>query len=92
MAGAYLAFLGRISPQKRPDRAIEIAREFGTPLVMAAKVDPTDRDYYEHAIAPMIEDTPLVDYIGEVNEQEKDTLLGGAYAYLFRSTGRSRLA
>jgi glycosyltransferase involved in cell wall biosynthesis len=81
--GDYLVFLGRISPDKRPDRAIEIARDVGMPLCIAAKVDPADRAYYEHAIAPMIRDCPLVDYIGEVNEREKDKLLGGAYAYLF---------
>jgi glycosyltransferase involved in cell wall biosynthesis len=81
--GDYLVFLGRISPEKRPDRAIEIARDVGIPLRIAAKVDPADRDYYENAIAPMIRDCPLVEYVGEVNEQEKDALLGGAYAYLF---------
>ena len=82
-AGDYLVYLGRISPEKRPDRAIEIARRTGMRLVMAAKVDPTDRQYYEQSIAPLIHATPLVEYIGEVNEQEKDVLLGGAYAYLF---------
>ena len=81
--GAYLVFLGRITPEKRPDRAIEIARDLGIRLVIAAKVDPADRDYYDYAIAPMIEASPLIDYVGEVNEREKDALLGGAYAYLF---------
>ena len=81
--GDYLVFLGRISPEKRPDRAIEIARDVGMPLRIAAKVDPADRDYYEHAIAPMIRECSLVEYVGEVNECEKDLLLGGAYAYLF---------
>src|SRR4051812_19422581 len=81
--GDYLVFLGRISPEKRPDRAIEIARDVGMRLVMAAKIDPADQDYYEHAIAPMIQSSPLIDFIGEVNEAEKDALLGGAYAYLF---------
>jgi glycosyltransferase involved in cell wall biosynthesis len=52
-------------------------------LVIAAKVDPADQAYYEHAIAPMIQDCPLVEYVGEVDEQGKDALLGGAYAYLF---------
>ena len=83
IGGDYLVFLGRISPEKRPDRAIEMARDLGVPLVIAAKVDPLDQAYYEHAIAPLIKGCPLVDYIGEVNEQEKDKLLGGAYAYLF---------
>jgi glycosyltransferase involved in cell wall biosynthesis len=82
-AGDYLVFLGRISPEKRPDRAIEIARDVGMRLVIAAKVDPVDAAYYEQAIAPMIRASPLVEFIGEVNEREKDALLGGAYAYLF---------
>src|SRR5439155_15510554 len=79
----YLVFLGRISPEKRPDRAIEIARKVGMRLIIAAKVDPLDQAYYDHAIAPLIRDCSLVEYIGEVNEAEKDVLLGGAYAYLF---------
>lgn len=81
--GDYLVFLGRISPEKRPDRAIEIARDVGMRLIMAAKVDDVDRDYYEHAIAPMIEQCPLVEFIGEVDDPGKDDLLGNAYAYLF---------
>jgi glycosyltransferase involved in cell wall biosynthesis len=82
--GDYLVFLGRISPEKRPDRAIEIARDVGMKLVMAAKVDALDRDYYESAIAPLIQaNRGLVDYIGEVDEREKDEVLGKAYAYLF---------
>lgn len=81
--GDYLVFLGRISPEKRPDRAIEIARDTGMRLVIAAKVDPADQSYYEHAIAPLIRQSPLVEYIGEVDERGKDALLGGAYAYLF---------
>jgi glycosyltransferase involved in cell wall biosynthesis len=82
-AGDYLVFLGRIAPEKRPDRAIEIARDAGIRLVMAAKIDPVDREYWEHAIEPLVRSSTLIDYIGEVNEQEKDALLGGAYAYLF---------
>ena len=82
--GDYLVFLGRISPEKRPDRAIEIARDVGMRLIMAAKVDAVDRDYYEHAIAPVIRANPShVEFVGEVNEEEKDALLGGAWAYLF---------
>ncbi len=81
--GDYLVFLGRISPEKRPDRAIEIARDVGMRLIMAAKVDDVDRDYYEHAVAPMIRQSALVEFIGEVDERGKDELLGGAYAYLF---------
>jgi glycosyltransferase involved in cell wall biosynthesis len=81
--GDYLVFLGRMTPEKRPDRAIEIARDLGQRLVMAAKVDPVDEAYFDHAIAPLIRDCPLVEFIGEVSETEKDILLGGAYAYLF---------
>src|SRR6266511_2237712 len=56
--GDYLVFLGRISPEKRPDRAIEIARQVGMRLVIAAKVDPVDQAYYDHAIAPLIRAQP----------------------------------
>jgi glycosyltransferase involved in cell wall biosynthesis len=80
----YLIFLGRICPEKRPDRAIEIAQESGRRLVIAAKVDPVDQTYYETEIAPLIERAGhLVEYVGEVDEQQKDALLGGAYAYVF---------
>lgn len=82
-SGDYLVFLGRISPEKRADRAIEIARDLGMELVIAAKVDPFDQAYFDHTIAPVIRDCPLVEFIGEVDEEEKDKLLGGAYAYLF---------
>jgi len=82
-AGDYLVFLGRISPEKRPDRAIAIAEEVGMRLIIAAKVDPADRAYYMSEIEPLIQRSPLVDFIGEVDEREKDELLGGAYAYLF---------
>lgn len=81
--GDYLAFVGRISPEKRPDRAIEIARDTGMRLVIAAKVDPMDEDYFEHAIKPLIDEHVQIEFIGEVDEQGKDELLGGAYAYLF---------
>jgi glycosyltransferase involved in cell wall biosynthesis len=82
--GDYLVFVGRISPEKRVDRAIEIARDVGMRLIIAAKVDRVDREYHENAIKPLIErNANLIEYIGEVNEQEKDQLLGGAYAYLF---------
>jgi glycosyltransferase involved in cell wall biosynthesis len=80
--GAYLAFLGRISPEKRADRAIEVARSLDMPLKIAAKVDVVDRDYFEHAIRPHLA-SPLVEFIGEVNEDEKDEFLGNAFAYLF---------
>jgi len=82
--GDYLVFLGRISPEKRCDRAIEIAREVGMPLIIAAKVDPVDQEYYDHAIAPQIEqNSDLVEFIGEVDESQKNEVLGRAYAYLF---------
>jgi glycosyltransferase involved in cell wall biosynthesis len=81
--GDYLVFLGRISPERRVDRAIEIARDTGHRLIIAAKVDDDDREYYEHAIAPQIQASHRVEYIGEVNDADKDALLGGAYAYLF---------
>ncbi len=81
--GDYLVFLGRISPEKRPDRAIEIARDTGMRLVIAAKVDPEDRDYYAIAIAPLIDEHAQIEFVGEVGERGKDALLGGAYAYLF---------
>jgi glycosyltransferase involved in cell wall biosynthesis len=78
----YLAFVGRISPEKRPDRAIEIARHAGLPLKIAAKVDNADRKYFTDVIEPMLA-TPNVEYIGEVDESHKANLLGGAQALLF---------
>ena len=80
--GNYLAFLGRISPEKRVDRAIEIAKTLNMPLKIAAKVDPVDRAYYEREIKPLL-DTPNVEFVGEINEQQKGKFLGNAYAYLF---------
>jgi glycosyltransferase involved in cell wall biosynthesis len=80
--GGYVAFLGRISPEKRPDRAIRIARSFGIPLKIAAKVDKVDRDYFREQIEPML-DGPGVEYIGEINERQKQDFLGQAAALLF---------
>ncbi|HET9514687.1 MAG TPA: glycosyltransferase family 4 protein [Gemmatimonadales bacterium] len=80
--GSYLAFLGRFSPEKGPDRAVEIARRSGIPLLMAAKVDKVDQDYYDSAIKPLL-DPAFVQYVGEVNEHEKEQLLGDAIALLF---------
>jgi glycosyltransferase involved in cell wall biosynthesis len=77
----YLAFLGRISPEKRVDRAIRIAQRLGRPLRIAAKVDRADRAYFE-TIEAML-DHPLVDYIGEIGDAEKSAFLGGADALLF---------
>jgi glycosyltransferase involved in cell wall biosynthesis len=80
--GDYLAFLGRISPEKRVDRAIEIARRAGMPLKIAAKIDNADREYYETVIKPLMSD-PNVEFVGEISEDEKGDFLGNAYAYLF---------
>jgi glycosyltransferase involved in cell wall biosynthesis len=79
--GSYLAFLGRISPEKRVDRAVEIARRLGMPLRVAAKVDPADRDYFE-TIKHLLDD-PLVEFVGEIGDREKGDFLGNAYALLF---------
>jgi glycosyltransferase involved in cell wall biosynthesis len=78
----YLAFLGRICPEKRPDRAIEIARRTGLPLRIAAKVDRVDQAYFDEVIRPLL-DHPLVEFIGEIGEHEKSAFLGGAQALLF---------
>jgi len=80
--GQYLAFLGRISPEKRVDRAIEIARRVGIPLKIAAKVDRADRDYFTAQIEPWI-DGNLIEYLGEIGEREKTSFLGNALALLF---------
>jgi glycosyltransferase involved in cell wall biosynthesis len=80
--GRYLAFLGRISPEKRVDRAVEIARRAGLPLRVAAKIDETDRAYFDREIAPLFE-LPFVEYIGEIGEADKQAFLGGARALLF---------
>ena len=80
--GDYLAFLGRMSPEKRPDRAIEIARGAGVPIKMAAKVDNADRKYFEDKIRPLLDD-PLVEFIGEIDDSGKPDFLGNARALLF---------
>jgi glycosyltransferase involved in cell wall biosynthesis len=81
--GNYLAFLGRISPEKRPDRAIEIAARSGLPLRIAAKVDPVDQEYWDEVIHPMIRKHSEVEYLGEIGEREKADFLGNAMALLF---------
>jgi glycosyltransferase involved in cell wall biosynthesis len=78
----YLAFLGRISPEKRPDRAIALARRTGRKLRIAAKVDPADKAYFHDRIEPLLDD-PLVEFIGEIGEDEKSAFLGNAAALLF---------
>lgn len=80
--GDYLAFLGRISPEKRPDRAIEIAKRTGMKLRMAAKVDHADARYFEEKIAPLLDD-PLIEFIGEIGDHQKAEFLGNARAMLF---------
>jgi len=81
-AGKYLVFLGRISPEKRLDRAIEIARRAGLPLKIAAKIDPADREYFTSEIKPLLP-APGVEYLGEIDERAKAQLLGGALALIF---------
>jgi glycosyltransferase involved in cell wall biosynthesis len=80
--GTYLAFLGRIAPEKRVDRAIRIATQVNMPLKIAAKIDQVDHAYFETVIKPLL-DHPLVDYIGEISDNEKNDFLGQAYALLF---------
>ncbi len=80
--GDYLAFLGRIAPEKRPDRAIEIAKRASVSLKIAAKVDPVDREYFEETIEPLL-DHPLIEFIGEIDEDKKGDFLGNALALLF---------
>jgi glycosyltransferase involved in cell wall biosynthesis len=80
--GGYLAFIGRISPEKRPDRAIAIARNLGIPLKIAAKVDRVDEAYFKEKIAPLIDGTD-VQFIGEINELNKSAFLGEAMGLLF---------
>jgi glycosyltransferase involved in cell wall biosynthesis len=80
--GRYLAFLGRISPEKRVDRAIAIAKACGLPLRIAAKVDPVDQAYFERHVQPLLND-PLIEYCGEISERDKGAFLGGAIALLF---------
>jgi len=80
--GDYLAFIGRISPEKRPDRAIEIARRAGMNLKIAAKVDRADAAYFEAEIEPLLDD-PAIEFIGEIGDADKPAFLGGARALLF---------
>jgi len=80
--GKYLVFVGRVSPEKRVDRAIELAKRVGMPIKIAAKVDKADAEYFETTIKPLLKD-PLVEFIGEVGEDEKQELMGGAYAMVF---------
>jgi glycosyltransferase involved in cell wall biosynthesis len=80
--GGYLAFLGRIAPEKRPDRAIAVARSMGMPLKIAAKVDAADEAYFRQTIMPLL-NAPGVQFVGEINESAKTQFLGNARALLF---------
>ena len=80
--GRYLAFLGRICPEKRVDRAIEIAVKSGLPLKIAAKVDKVDRDYFESEIKHLLKQ-PGIEFLGEINEDQKSDFLGNASALVF---------
>jgi glycosyltransferase involved in cell wall biosynthesis len=81
-AGGYLAFLGRISPEKGPDAAIRIAQKTGMPLRIAAKVDDVDRRYFEELIKPLL-GAPNIEFIGEIGDHQKAEFLGNAAALLF---------
>ena len=81
--GEYLAFLGRISPQKRPDRAIALAKRAGLPLKIAAKVDAADLRYFQDKIEPLLIGQKLVEFVGEIGDDEKSEFLGKAKALLF---------
>jgi glycosyltransferase involved in cell wall biosynthesis len=80
--GKYLAFLGRISPEKGPDLAIDVARKAGIPIKLAAKVDVVDRAYFDQVIKPRLS-SPNVEYVGEINESQKNEFLGNALALMF---------
>src|SRR5262249_33148838 len=81
-AGNYLAFLGRTSPEKGLDQAIEIAQRAGMPLKIAAKIDRADQEYFDRRIKPLLKG-PGVEFLGEIGFPEKNALLGGASALLF---------
>jgi glycosyltransferase involved in cell wall biosynthesis len=82
-AGKYLAFLGRICPEKRVDRAIEIAKQTGIPLKIAAKIDPVDKRYFKRVVQPLLRNCSIAEWVGEISDQQKDEFLGNAYALLF---------
>jgi glycosyltransferase involved in cell wall biosynthesis len=81
-SGGYLAFLGRISPEKRPDRAIRIARAAGIPLRIAAKIERGDQAYFDSVVRPLL-DGPGVEFVGEIGDEQKSAFLGEARAVLF---------
>ncbi len=77
--GHYLAFLGSLAPEKRPDHAIELAKRVGVPLRMAGKIDPKDEEYFRATVKPLLAN-PLIDYLGDITEAEKRDFLGQAMA------------
>ena len=79
--GKYLVFLGRVAPEKGLDQAIEIAKRVDMPLRIGAKIDPTNVEYYRTVIEPLL-DHPLIEFVGEVTDLEKDDFIGDAYALL----------
>lgn len=79
--GDYLAFVGRISPEKGPEHAIAIAKRAGVPLKLAAKIDPKDRAFFKQTVQPLLDD-PLIDFLGPLNERHKRELMRGALALL----------
>ncbi len=81
-AGSYLAFLGRLCPEKGVDRAIEIARCAGMEIKVAGRVGPEEQEYFQHVVEPLLED-PRVDFVGEIRYHDIGDFLGGAYAVLF---------
>jgi glycosyltransferase involved in cell wall biosynthesis len=81
--GTYLAFLGRIAPEKGVEQAIAIAQQVGMPLKIAAKVDRADREYFQEVVQPLLQNNSLVEYLGELGGDNKDAFLGEAYALLF---------
>jgi glycosyltransferase involved in cell wall biosynthesis len=78
----YLAFLGRIAPEKGPESAIRLAQAAGLPLKIAAKVDKSDREYFDNRVKPLI-DGDKIQFIGEIDERRKQAFLGNAAALLF---------
>ena len=80
--GDYLAFLGRLSPEKQPDVAIEVAKRAGLPLRIAAKIDAADQEYFHRVVAPLL-DHPLIEFVGEIGDADKSAFLGAARALLF---------
>ena len=83
-SGEYLAFLGRVSPEKRLDRAIAIARASGMRLKVSAKIYPEERDYFKKTLEPLLQESEsLVEFIGEIDHRQKEEFLGNAHALLF---------